>query len=421
MTYEELLAENLRLRERILELEQENARLKGYGSSLLCEPEPPQYSSGRMQPDRNRDAEIQRRLNIFRGLFRGRDDVFAQRFVSKAGKAGYQPACKNRWSPGCIEHKHKCEGCPFREFIPLDETAFRRHLDKDAKESDVIGIYPILEDNTVYFLCADFDDKNCEHGYQEDVLSYVHICKEWGIPAYIERSRSGKGAHVWIFFDEPILAADARRLGFAIIGAAMESNVRLDMKSYDRFLPNQDFLPKGGFGNLIALPLQGMARKCSNSVFVDDDFEAYQDQWSLLSSARKLAGSEFKAILTNHAYQIELSSSSEAKPWETPKPDRISFEDFQSPVKLIKANGVYVPIKSVSGKVLRHLKGLASFRNPKYYELLNARKPLYHTPSLVSCYEMTEDYLKLPRGCEDAVIELLQSNFGTLANFRGIM
>lgn len=238
MTYEELLAENLRLRERILELEQENARLKGYGSSLLCEPEPPQYGSGRMRPERNRDAEIHRRLNIFRGLFRGRDDVFAQRFVSRAGKAGYQPVCKNRWSPECTEHKRKCEGCPFREFIPLDDTAIRRHLNKNAKEKDVIGIYPILEDNTVYFLCADFDDKNCEHGYKDDVLSYIRVCKEWGVPAYIERSRSGRGAHVWIFFEEPILAADARRLGFAIIGAAMESNVRLDMKSYDRFLPN---------------------------------------------------------------------------------------------------------------------------------------------------------------------------------------
>ena len=411
MTYEELLAENLRLKERIQELEQENARLKGYGSSMLCEPEPPQYGSGRMQPERNRDAEIHRRLNIFRALFRGRDDVFAQRFVSKAGKAGYQPVCKNRWSPECTEHKRKCEGCPFREFIPLDETAIRRHLDKDAKEKDVIGIYPILEDNTVYFLCADFDDKNCEHDYQNDVLSYVSICKEWGVPAYIERSRSGRGAHVWIFFEDPILAADARRLGFAIIGTAMESNVRLDMKSYDRFLPNQDFMPKGGFGNLIALPLQGLARKSRNSVFVDESFEAFKDQWSLLSSARKLSTSELKSILATHAYQIELSSSSETKPWETPKPDRISFEDFHSPVKLVRANGVYVPIKNVSGKVLRHLKGLASFRNPKYYELLNARKPLYHTPSLVSCYEMTEDYLKLPRGCEDAVIELLQSNF----------
>lgn len=160
MTYEELLAENLRLRARIHELEQENARLKGYGSSLLCEPELPKYGSNPIRPILDKDAEIQRRLGVFRGLFRGREDVFAQRFVSKAGKAGYQPVCKNRWSDGCVAHKYKCDGCPFREFVPLDETAFRRHLDKDAKETDVIGIYPILEDNTVYFLCADFDDKN---------------------------------------------------------------------------------------------------------------------------------------------------------------------------------------------------------------------------------------------------------------------
>ncbi|MBQ9887766.1 MAG: helicase, partial [Bacteroidales bacterium] len=164
----------------------------------------------------------------------------------------------------------------------------------------------------------------------------------WGIPAYIERSRSGKGAHVWVFFEEPVLAADARRLGFAIIGAAMESNVRLDMKSYDRFLPNQDFLPKGGFGNLIALPLQGLARKNDNSVFVDEGFKAFKDQWSFLSSVRKLTAYEVKTILANHAYQIELSSSSETKPWETPKPDRISFEDFSGPVKLVRANGLYV-------------------------------------------------------------------------------
>ena len=178
MTYEELLAENFHLRARIRELEQEIAGLRGYGSSLLCEPELPPYGSGAMQTERNREAEIQRRLDIFRGLFRGREDVFAQRFVSsKTGKSGYQPVCKNRWSSECDEHKRKCEGCPFREFAPLDEAVLRKHLDKDAKEKDVIGIYPILEDNTAYFLCADFDDKNCEHGYQDDVLSYLRICK----------------------------------------------------------------------------------------------------------------------------------------------------------------------------------------------------------------------------------------------------
>jgi len=271
-------------------------------------------------------------------------------------------------------------------------------------------MYPILEDNTCFFLCADFDDKNCEHGYRDDVLSYVRVCQEWGIPAYIERSRSGNGAHVWIFFSEPILASKARKLGFAILSAAMEDNIRMEMRSYDRFFPNQDFLPKGGFGNLVALPLQGLAKHNGNSLFVDEDFAPYKQQWTFLASVRKLSVADISVILTQHDSRLELSFSSGTKPWETPKPDRISFEDFDGPVKLVRANGIYVSLKSVSGKVIRHLKGLASFRNPKYYELLNARKPLYKTPSLVCCYEMNDDYLLLPRGCEDTVIGLIQSN-----------
>ena len=415
MTFEELLAENRRLRERIRELEQENALLKAQSTPVLSEAEPPQYGSrsNQQMTAEEKEMELQRRLDLFRGLFRGRDDVYAQRFVSKTGKAGYQPECRNRWSAGCQEHRYKCEGCPLREFVPFDDSILRRHLDRNAKERDVVGIYPILEDNTVFFLCADFDDKNCEHGYKEDVLSYVRVCKEWNIPAYVERSRSGNGAHVWIFFSEAILAAKARKLGFAILGAAMENNIRLEMDSYDRFFPNQDFLPKGGFGNLVALPLQGMARQNGNSVFVDEDFSPYPDQWALLSSVTKLSGDEISETLEKNNVRLELSSSSESKPWETPKPDRISFEDFNGPINLVRANGIYVPIKSVSGKVIRLLKGLASFRNPKYYELLNARKPLYHTPSIVSCYEMMDDYLQLPRGCEDAVIELIQSNFSS--------
>lgn len=206
------------------------------------------------------------------------------------------------------------------------------------------------------------------------------------------------------------MAAKTRKLGFAILSAAMEDNVRMEMKSYDRFFPNQDFLPKGGFGNLVALPLQGLAKHNGNSLFVDEDFVPYKHQWTVLASVQKLSGTEVSIILSQHDSRLELSSSSDTKPWETPKPDRLSFEDFDGPVKLIRANGIYVPLKSVSGKVIRHLKGLASFRNPKYYELLNARKPLYNTPSLVCCYEMNDDYLMLPRGGEDAVVNLIQSN-----------
>lgn len=152
----------------------------------------------------------------------------------------------------------------------------------------------------------------------------------------------------------------------------MERNVQLDMKSYDRFFPNQDFVPKGGFGNLVALPLQGDAKHKGNSLFTDENFEVYKSQWDFLSSVRKLSGHEVSALLAQHNSRLELSSSSDTKPWEAPQPDKISFEDFNGPIKLVRGNGIYVPLKSVSAKVIRYLKGLASFKNRKYYDLMKA-------------------------------------------------
>lgn len=411
MTYAELLADNQRLQKRIIELEQENARLKGLGEPLLPESKSPTLESHKSLTEEEKEIELRRRVNLFRSLFRGREDVYAQRFVTKDGKRGYQPVCRNRWSIECKAHKYKCEGCAHRDLVPLDDAVIRRHLHKGAKETDIIGLFPIMEDNTCFFLCADFDDKNCQHGYKDDVLSYVGVCNDWNIPVYIERSRSGNGAHLWIFFSEPVSAALARKLGFAILGSAMERNVQLDMKSYDRFFPNQDFVPNGGFGNLVALPLQGDAKHKGNSLFVDENFEVYKSQWAFLSSVRKISGHEVSALLAQHNSRLELSSSSDTKPWETPQPDKISFEDFNGPIKLVRANGIYVPLKSVSAKVIRYLKGLASFKNRKYYDLMKARKPIYKTPSLISCYEMIGDYLCLPRGCEDSVIDLIRGNF----------
>lgn len=185
MTFEELFAENQRLRDRIRELELENARLKGLDAHVLRESEPPVYGVRKVLTKEEKESELQRRVALFRSLFRGREDVYSKRFVSKDGRPGYSPVCKNRWTEGCNNRKRRCEGCPFREFDSLDDAAVRRHLHKEATETDVIGLYPILEDNTCYFLCADFDDKNCEHGYRDDVLSYVSVCREWGIPAYI--------------------------------------------------------------------------------------------------------------------------------------------------------------------------------------------------------------------------------------------
>lgn len=206
---------------------------------------------------------LDEKVQLFRSLFRGREDVYARRWQSKTtGKGGYQPVCINEWRQGvCDKKRYKCADCPNRSFEALNDRAVYRHLEGKREDcTDVIGLYAIMPDNNCAFLCADFDDKNCEHGYKEDVTAFVGICRDWDIPYVIERSRSGNGAHVWIFFEDVISAYKARRLGNSILTEAMNQNGRMSFKSYDRFFPNQDSLPEGGLGNLVALPLQGQAR-----------------------------------------------------------------------------------------------------------------------------------------------------------------
>ena len=288
-----------------------------------------------------------------------------------------------------------------------------RHLEgKDEYCCDVVGLYAIMQDNNCAFLCADFDDKNCKYGYKEDVLAYVGVCREWLIPYAIERSRSGNGAHVWIFFEAPLPASKARRLGNAILTEAMTRNGQMSFNSYDRFFPNQDYLPEGGFGNLVALPLQGQARRKQNSVFVDNDFLVYKDQWAFLYNLKKIQESTVDQLLRLH-YQEELgklSMSSENKPWVTPLPQNITQEDFHAKVEIIKADKLYIPLKAVSAKVLNHLKRIAAFKNPEFYSKQALRLSTYAIPRIISCFDITNEYLAMPRGCEDATQSFLNDN-----------
>ena len=345
-------------------------------------------------------------------MFQGRDDVFAKRWYSSTTqKSGYQPVCKREWNREfCDKRKYKCADCPNRQFAPLTYNDFFNHLaGKDKWGRDVIGLYPIRKDNTCSFLCTDFDDKSCEHGYKNDVLAFVSVCKTWNVPYYIERSRSGSGAHVWIFFDTPVTAFKARKLGNAILTEAMNCDVHLSFKSYDRFFPNQDTLPEGGLGNLVALPLQGMARRKGNSVFVDEDFNAYADQWKMLSQMHKLSEVELDLLLQLHAVPTlgELSKTCEAKPWETPQMDATQSEDNPKQIVLTRANMLYIPLASLSAKCVNVFKRIAAFRNPEFYEKQGMRLSTYNIPRIISCSEMTDDYLALPRGCGDAVCDIL--------------
>jgi len=358
---------------------------------------------------------IDERIRLFQSLFKGREDVFARRWFSKTtGKSGYQPVCINEWKQGiCDKKKYRCVICPNRNFAPLTTQDMYRHLEgKDEYCCDVVGLYAIMQDNNCAFLCADFDDKNCKYGYKEDVLAYVGVCREWLIPYAIERSRSGNGAHVWIFFEAPLPASKARRLGNAILTEAMTRNGQMSFNSYDRFFPNQDYLPEGGFGNLVALPLQGQARRKENSVFVDNDFLVYKDQWAFLYNLKKIQESTIDQLLRLHSQEElgKLSMSSENKPWVTPLPQNITQEDFHAKVEIVKADKIYISLKAVSAKVLNHLKRIAAFKNPEFYSKQALRLSTYAIPRIISCFDITNEYLAMPRGCEDATRSFLNDN-----------
>lgn len=236
------------------------------------------------------------KIRLFRSLFRGREDVYARRWYSVTKeKGGYSPVCGNEWKEGiCPKPKSSCSKCDRRLSVSLtDEDIFRHLSGKDLYGRDVVGIFPILHDDTCYFLAIDFDD-----GKWEDHVSEVRLtCKEWDLPCAVERSRSGEGAHVWFFFSAPIPCATARRLGTALLTATMERSGKLKLDSYDRMFPNQDSLPKGGFGNLIALPLQGQARKKGNSSFVDSEYIPYDDQWAYLSKIKRISPEEVDDLI----------------------------------------------------------------------------------------------------------------------------
>ena len=359
---------------------------------------------------------LEEKVDVFRNLFKGREDVFARRWHSRtSGKSGYQPVCRNEWDRQlCNKKKYKCAECPNRLFKPLEYEDIYRHLEgKTPDGQDVIGAYAILADSNCNFLCADFDDKSCEHGYKKDVLAYVGVCKDWDIPCSIERSRSGNGAHVWIFFEQSLPASKARRLGNTILTEAMERYGRMTFKSYDRFFPNQDRLPEGGFGNLVALPLQGKARKEGNSVFVDENFMVYEDQWNYLLQIKRISETTIDVILAKHGTDSELgelSTTSESTPWETPVPQKITPKDFPANPILIRSNMLYIPLSGFSARAINHLKRIASFKNPEFHARQGMRLSTYNIPRIISCADMEADYIALPRGCEDAVVAFWKDN-----------
>ncbi len=267
-----------------------------------------------------------------------------------------------------------------------------------------------MPDDTCYFLALDFDKKE----WQTDVLAFHETCNEIGIPAYIERSRSGKGAHVWIFFEQSIPARIARNLGCALLTATLEKRHQVGLDSYDRLFPNQDTMPKGGFGNLIALPMQKDARKHSNSIFVNGHLQPYEDQWAFLSKMIKLSldkVNQFIALLTKENSPIgslRITTDEDTLPWEQVFRNEPVFSDLPSQVNVFISNMIFIEKEGLPQKLIISIIRLAAFLNPDYYRTQALRLPLYNKPRIINLSVESTNHIGIPRGCLDELVKLFE-------------
>jgi superfamily II DNA or RNA helicase/very-short-patch-repair endonuclease len=385
------------------------------------------------------------KIALFRALFRGREDVYPRRFESRrTGKTGYQPACTNEWVRGiCEKPRVKCTDCPHQRFFSVTDETIRWHLSgqDDEGKDFVMGIYPMLQDETCFLLAVDFDKET----WREDARAFSETCRCLNIPAALERSRSGNGAHIWIFFDEAISASLARKLACHVLTETMDRRPDIGLTSYDRFFPNQDTLPRGGFGNLIALPLQRRARESGNTVFLDDEFVPYPDQWAFLSTVRRVRRDAVQTII-NRAQAADriigvryaVAEEDEGEPWAIP-PSRCRGQDpINGPVpeklELVIGDEIYLEKDALPPGLRNRLLRLAAFQNPEFYRAQAMRLPTYHKPRIIACAEDHPSRVSLPRGCLHDVQELLSKlkislvirdeRFGgrpLITDFRGIL
>jgi len=351
------------------------------------------------------------KIALFRRLFRGRTDVYPQRWESQKGASGYSPVCDNEWRPGvCGKPKIKCGVCEHRQLRPLTDQAIYDHLTGQK----TLGVYPLLSDDTCHFLAIDFDGEQ----WRDDAHAVMLSCQQCNIPASLEISRSGKGAHIWIFFSAPVPAREARMLGAALISHTCARTRQLSLSSYDRFFPSQDTLPKGGFGNLIALPLQKIPRSKGYSVFVDTDFIPFADQWSYLNTVAcmtpdALSHAILQASGGRHPLDVAFADGDDGivKPWEQQKaaPCKI-VGPLPSSITLVLANQIFISKNEVPQPLLNRLIRLAAFANPEFYKAQAMRLPVWNKPRLICCADNFPQHIGLPRGCLNPLLELLESN-----------
>lgn len=363
-----------------------------------------------------RQERARKRIALFRSLFRGREDVYPRRWESADGRSGYTPAAQKDWKAinrSKPEDRKKVDQ-KTRKFFSLTDSVIENHL----LGKETIGVYPLLADETCWFLAVDFDKKT----WQEDSSAFMDTCRELNVPAALERSRSGNGGHIWIFFDRAVPAITARKLGCVILTRAMERRHQLGLDSYDRFFPSQDTMPKGGFGNLIALPLQAVPRKSGNSVFVDTNFQPYPDQWAFLSALERVPMVTAEEIVAESQRKGDLlgvrtsvtDDEDRQDPWILP-PSRKRLErlipgPLPERVQIVRANLVYVEKKGLPSAMLNRLLRLAAFQNPEFYKAQRMRLSTFAKPRVIACGEDFAEHVALPRGCLAEVLALLEAH-----------
>ena len=348
-------------------------------------------------------------VKIFMNYFKGRNDVYPYLSIDKNNPniKYYIPACTNEWKNGVCNKTmgKKCKNCQYRENKPISKETIYKHM----YENYPIGIYPLLENDTCFFLSLDFDDKDSKKDIKSDVLAFASVCDKYEVPIAIERSRSGNGIHIWMFFDTNIKARTARKLGSLLLSKTMEIS-NISISSFDRMFPNQDTLPKGGYGNLIALPFQNEPSKYGNTLFIDRNFILIKNQMQYLSSIHKLTEIEvFEKIkqLSNETIDISHEIIDMQNEVKVKSKNNI---DYPKSIKVILKDMVYIDKANLDGVVKNSFRRLATFANPEFYKKQKLRMSVYNVPMVIDCSKEDEKYLKLPRGTYNYLESLCNVN-----------